>query len=61
MPYLRCPNCGLLAHVVATGHTAVTHCPRCRARQQQQHRLTPVEESLEHLSAPHEPRLKPSR
>jgi uncharacterized paraquat-inducible protein A len=45
MPYLRCPSCGLLAHLTATDETAAIHCPRCRAIQQDI-RLEPLEESL---------------
>ena len=59
MPYLRCPTCGLLAHVSAIDHTTVIHCPRCRAAQQQS-RLSPVEESLEHVSPEPERQLKPA-
>jgi hypothetical protein len=59
MPYLRCHNCGLLAHVIASDDTTVIHCPRCRALHQQI-QLTPLEESLRHPSASsQEP--KPSR
>jgi hypothetical protein len=53
MPYLRCPNCGLLAHVVATADTPPIHCPRCRAIHHET-RLTPLEDSLRDLSTPHE-------
>jgi phage FluMu protein Com len=49
MPYLRCPSCGLLAHIGAPADTAVIHCPRCRAIQKQI-QLAPLEESLEHVS-----------
>jgi phage FluMu protein Com len=56
MPYLRCPTCGLLAH--ATENSAVIHCPRCRAAQKQI-QLTPVEESLSHLSAAPEQQIEP--
>jgi hypothetical protein len=35
MPYFRCPDCGLLAHIVWRGPAAV-HCSRCRARQREQ-------------------------
>jgi phage FluMu protein Com len=59
MPYLRCPNCGLLAHTRATADTAVIHCPRCRAIQRQI-QLAPLEESLEHVSAPPAPDPEPS-
>jgi Zn-finger nucleic acid-binding protein len=45
MPYLRCPSCGLLAHVLVNDDTAVIHCPRCRAVQQDI-RLEPLEKSL---------------
>jgi phage FluMu protein Com len=51
MPYLRCPRCGLLAHVLATAHTEEVHCPRCCAHEQQI-RLTPLEESLRHIYTP---------
>jgi uncharacterized paraquat-inducible protein A len=53
MPYLRCPNCGLLAHVIPTAHSDELHCPRCRAHEQEVG-LTPVEESLRLLSPPPE-------
>jgi uncharacterized paraquat-inducible protein A len=61
MPYLRCPSCGLLAHVTATDDTTVIHCPRCRAAQQHS-RLGPLEDSLQKLSAPPEQQHpKPAR
>ena len=44
MPYVRCPSCGLLAHM-ATDGSAPVNCPRCRALQQDV-QLLPVEESL---------------
>jgi uncharacterized paraquat-inducible protein A len=50
MPYLRCPNCGLLAHVLAADPSTVVHCPRCRALPRQIE-LAPLEESLRSLSA----------
>jgi uncharacterized paraquat-inducible protein A len=59
MPYLRCPNCGLLAHVIATAHADVLNCPRCRAHEQEI-RLTPLEESLRHRSSPPEGHPKPA-
>jgi uncharacterized paraquat-inducible protein A len=49
MPYLRCPNCGLLAHVTTTDQTPVVHCPRCRALQHQK-QLEPLEQSLQTLT-----------
>lgn len=58
MPYLRCPTCGLLTH--ATDVTAVIHCPRCRAAQKQS-LLSPLEESLGHLSAAPEQPPKPAQ
>jgi hypothetical protein len=48
MPYLRCPNCGLLAHI-ATGGGAAIECSRCRAGLGKDVRLLPLEESLRHL------------
>ena len=60
MPYLKCPNCGLLAHVIATNHTALIHCPRCRALQQNI-QLTPLEDRRRHLSGSPEQQLKPAR
>jgi uncharacterized paraquat-inducible protein A len=50
MPYLRCPTCGLLAHVTAIDHATVIHCPRCRGAQRHS-RLSPLEEPVEDLSA----------
>jgi uncharacterized paraquat-inducible protein A len=60
MPYLRCPTCSLLAHVVETDHSPVIHCPRCRALHQEV-RLAPLEESLRHLSPPPEQPSRPGR
>jgi Zn-finger nucleic acid-binding protein len=51
MPYLRCPNCGLLAHMMATAEADVVHCPRCRGGEEE-FQLAPLEESLRHVSAP---------
>jgi uncharacterized paraquat-inducible protein A len=60
MPYLRCPNCGLLAHVIADAHSHVLNCPRCRAGEQE-FRLAPLEDSLRHPSPPPEasPKMTP--
>jgi phage FluMu protein Com len=44
MPYMRCPGCGLLAHMGTDGSPPV-YCPRCKALQHEV-RLRPVEESL---------------
>jgi len=44
MPYFRCPNCALLAHVPGHDPTAIA-CPRCRALSREE-QLRPVEESL---------------
>jgi uncharacterized paraquat-inducible protein A len=45
MPYLRCPSCGLLAHVLVIDQMVAIHCPRCRAVQKES-RLEPLEQSL---------------
>jgi uncharacterized paraquat-inducible protein A len=61
MPYLRCPNCGLLAHVITTAHAGALGCPRCRSHDREI-RLTPLEESLRSLSPrPAERRPNPTR
>jgi hypothetical protein len=46
--------------VGATSDTPAIHCPRCRALQNQI-QLAPLEESLEHLSAPLEQHPERSR
>jgi uncharacterized paraquat-inducible protein A len=58
MPYLRCPSCGLLAHLTATDETAAIHCPRCRAIQQDI-QLEPLEESLGHVETASDGHLTP--
>jgi phage FluMu protein Com len=60
MPYLRCPNCGLLAHLIAGAHNAELHCPRCRAIQQQIGMVV-VEESPRYLSTAPERETRPAR
>jgi hypothetical protein len=44
MPYLRCPNCALLAHLPSLDPTAIA-CPRCHGLSTEQQRQ-PVEASL---------------
>jgi uncharacterized paraquat-inducible protein A len=46
MPDLRCPDCGLLAHLVATDAPAAIHCPRCRALAREV-QLAPLEDPLQ--------------
>jgi uncharacterized paraquat-inducible protein A len=58
MPYLRCPNCGLLAHVIPAAHAHVLNCPRCRAHEQEIP-LAPLEDS--NPSPPHEESPKLAR
>jgi phage FluMu protein Com len=53
MPYVRCPGCGLLAHVLVTDHPAI-HCPRCRT-DERHIVLEPLEESLDLKEQPGEP------
>jgi uncharacterized paraquat-inducible protein A len=60
MPYLRCPSCDLLAHVIAPDDTTVIHCPRCRAAERQTG-LGPLEESVQEMSAPPGQDPKPAR
>ena len=50
MPYLRCPNCGQLAHIASEGPAAIG-CPRCRALHKDVE-LLPVEQSLQQVEAP---------
>jgi uncharacterized paraquat-inducible protein A len=60
MPYLRCSNCGLLAHVIPADHIAVAHCPRCRTREKQVP-LATLEDSLRFPLGSPEQEPKPSR
>jgi uncharacterized paraquat-inducible protein A len=60
MPYLRCSNCGLLAHVIEGDHTGMIHCPRCRAHEKQI-QLAPLEESLRLSAGAPEQQPKPVR
>jgi|Tabmets5t2r1_1033131.scaffolds.fasta_scaffold04211_6 hypothetical protein len=52
MPYLRCPGCGLLAHVHEIDQAAI-HCPRCRT-DEQSNVLQPLEQSLHIAEEPGE-------
>jgi hypothetical protein len=48
MPYMRCPSCGLLAHVTRDG-AADIDCARCRSALEKQVQMLPLEESLSHV------------
>jgi phage FluMu protein Com len=48
MPYMRCPSCGLLAHVTRDG-SAEIECARCRSALEKQVQMLPLEESLGQL------------
>jgi hypothetical protein len=45
MPYMRCPSCGLLAHVTRNG-SADMECARCRSALDKHVQMLPLEESL---------------